>query len=60
MKIEIILPDGAVAGTLTYFCIDESKDIGAFLGNVVLNGLEDGNLYTVVDKEDNDGRNDAV
>lgn len=52
MKIEIILPDGAVAGTLTYFCIDESKDIGAFLGNVVLNGLEDGNLYTVVDKGD--------
>jgi hypothetical protein len=52
VKIEIILPDGAVAGTLTYFCVDEKEPIGAFLGNVVLNDMADGNFYTVVDKED--------
>ena len=60
MKIEIILPDGAVAGTLTYFCVDENEPLGAFLGNVVLNEMEDGNLYTVVDKEKSNGRNDPV
>ena len=56
MKIEIILPDGAVAGTLTYFCVDENEPLGAFLGNVVLNGLEDGNVYVVK----GDGGNDEA
>lgn len=55
MKIEIILPDGAVAGTLTYFCVDENEPLGAFLGNVVLNGLEDGILYMASDKEERKG-----
>ena len=46
MKIEIILPDGAIAGVLNYFAADET---GGWLGNVILNDLEDGNLYTLAD-----------
>lgn len=44
MKIEIILPDTAMVGTMTYLDIDPENG-HADLCNVVLNGLEDGNLY---------------
>lgn len=56
MKIEIVLPDGAVAGTLTYFCVDGNDPLGAFLANVVLNDMEDGNVYVVK----GDGGNDEA
>lgn len=46
MKITIIIPDGAIAGVLNYVNIGE-KD-GAYLGSVILNDLEDGNLYDAV------------
>lgn len=42
MKIEIILPDDSICGVLNYTCIGK-KD--AYMGNVILNGLEDGNIY---------------
>lgn len=42
MKIEIVLPDGAIAGTMTYMSIEDGQP---YLNNVVLNDLEDGNLY---------------
>lgn len=42
MKIEIILPDGAIAGTMTYMSIEDDQP---YLNNVCLNGLEDGNRY---------------
>lgn len=44
MKIEIILPDTALVGTLTYLDID-TENGHADLCNVVLNGMEDGNIY---------------
>lgn len=53
MKIEIILPDTALVGVLNYVNIDTEKG-NADLCNVVLNGLEDGNIYDV--KEENNGK----
>ena len=48
MKIEIILPDQAIAGTLTYMSVENGE---GFLCNAVLNGLDDGNVYDTT-KED--------
>ena len=42
MKIEIVLPNGAIAGTLTYMSVEDGQP---YLNNVILNGMEDGNLY---------------
>jgi len=42
MKIEIVLPDGAIAGTLTYMSVEDGQP---YLNNVILNGMEDGNRY---------------
>ena len=45
MKIEIVLPDEAIAGTLTFLSVENGE---GFLNNVVLNDLEDGNLYDTI------------
>lgn len=48
MKIEIILPDGAIAGTMIYMSIEDGQP---YLNNIILNGLEDGNIYRLTDEE---------
>lgn len=48
MKIEIVLPDGAIAGTLTYASVEDGCP---YLTNVVLNGMEDGNIYDTTMEE---------
>lgn len=42
MKIEVILPDTAICGVLIYNNISKEE---AYMGNVILNGLDDGNIY---------------
>lgn len=54
MKIEIILPDTAIVGTMAYLDIDPENG-RADLCNVVLNGLEDGNLYDTTKDVDEKG-----
>lgn len=48
MKIEIILPDGAKAGTLTYASVENGYP---YLTNVVLSEMEDGKLYDTTMEE---------
>ena len=49
MKIEIILPDTALVGSLTYLDID-TENGHADLCNVLLNGMEDGKFYEATRK----------
>lgn len=49
MKIEIILPEGAIAGAIEFVYIDNNKN--AILGMCALNKLQDGNVYNTEDEE---------
>lgn len=49
MKIEIILPDTALVGSLTYLNID-TENGHAELCNVLLGGMEDGKFYDAIRK----------